>query len=94
MNEFLREYQNFCYEKQRYTDLLLAVGLGGETGEVLEIYKKAHRDYKPIDKEHLKEELGDVLWYVANICTSQGLTLEEVIENNIKKLKERYDYDK
>lgn len=87
----LKEYQEFCQKKQNYTKLLLAVGLGGETGEVLDIIKKEHRDNKPVDIKHLEEEIGDVMWYVANLCTIYGLSLEEVIQNNIKKLKERYE---
>ena len=87
-----KEYQDFCSKEKskNYCNWLLAIGLGGETGEVLEIYKKAYRDNKQIDKEHLKEELGDVLWYIANICTEENFTLDEIIEYNINKLTKRY----
>ena len=86
------EYQNFAKQNHRpgCNDVVFALGLGGETGEVLEIIKKARRDLVPLDIQHLKEELGDVLWYVANLCTVFGLTLEEVINSNVHKLCERY----
>ena len=88
----LAEYQNFAKQNLRpgCDEVVFALGLGGETGEVLEILKKARRDLAVPDIPHIKEELGDVLWYVANLCTVFGLTLEEVIDGNVHKLCERY----
>ena len=68
---------------------IMSVGLGGETGEVLEILKKSVRDNK-IDKVHLVEELGDVLYYLAMICNYQKISLANVIESNVKKINIRY----
>jgi NTP pyrophosphatase (non-canonical NTP hydrolase) len=68
---------------------IMSVGLGGETGEVLEILKKSVRDDK-IDKVHLTEELGDVLYYLAMICNYQGINLADVIDGNIVKINKRY----
>ena len=86
------EYQSFAKQNHRpgCNDAVFALGLGGETGEVLEIIKKAKRDLVEPDIPHLKEELGDVLWYVANLCTVFGLTLDEVVDFNVQKLCERY----
>ena len=86
------EYQKFAKQNHRpgCDETVFALGLGGETGEVLEIIKKAKRDLAVPDTLHLKEELGDVLWYVANLCTAYGLELEEVINANVHKLCERY----
>src|SRR5688572_16305182 len=67
-----------------------AIGLGGESGEVLELLKKSVFHRKPLDPEKLKKELGDVLWYVAAICTVAGLSLSEVMEENDAKLRARY----
>lgn len=87
-----KDYQTFCSKKVKdgYTVEVFALGLGGETGEVLDIIKKSRRDKKPIDINHMKEELGDVYWYLANLCTSFGFSIDEVLEYNINKLKERY----
>jgi NTP pyrophosphatase (non-canonical NTP hydrolase) len=68
----------------------LALGVGGEAGEVMEIIKKAHRPGRSVDVEHLKEELGDVLWYVAALASHYNISLPIVAEHNIQKLKERY----
>lgn len=67
-----------------------ALGIGGESGEVLELIKKASFHGKPLDKEKLTKELGDVLYYAARLAGECGLQLEYIMEENIKKLKERY----
>lgn len=70
-----------------------ALGLAGESGEVLEKIKKLFRDYGGVISEEyrvlLKKELGDVLWYVAVLSLEVGLTLEEVAQDNIDKLADR-----
>lgn len=66
-----------------------AMGLAGETGEVVELLKK--RLFHGIDPgDKLVKELGDVLWYVAALCEEMGLTLEQVARVNIDKLMKRY----
>ena len=67
-----------------------ALGLAGETGEVLEKIKKIIRDKAgKLDeetKEKIAKELGDVLWYIAQLCTELGLSMEEVAKQNLEKL--------
>jgi len=70
--------------------LLLALGVGGEAGEVMEIIKKGHRPGKEIDIPHLKEEIGDVLWYLAVLGDTYGLDFNEIAMENIDKLQKRY----
>jgi NTP pyrophosphatase (non-canonical NTP hydrolase) len=69
------------------------LGLAGETGEVFEKIKKVFRDKKgKIDKDYLQMielEIGDILWYVANLCSELGLSLDEVAQKNIKKVFDR-----
>lgn len=67
-----------------------AVGVAGEAGEIVELAKKQIFHQHGIDVDKWKKELGDVIWYVAGCCTSLGLNLNEVMESNIEKLKERY----
>lgn len=67
-----------------------AVGLAGEAGEVLELIKKGMFHQQGIDHQKMKKELGDVLWYVAALATDMGLTLEEIMQHNIDKLKARF----
>lgn len=80
-------------EMQLPPDALLnkgALGLAGEVGETVEMVKKYLFHARPLDDEKLKKELGDVLWYVAAIARSRGMTLEEVAEGNAVKLEARY----
>ncbi len=67
-----------------------ALGLGGESGEVLDDIKKREYHGRDISVEHTAEELGDVLWYVANLATQLGYSLEDIVEYNVHKLKNRY----
>lgn len=66
------------------------LGLAGEAGETLDIVKKWIFHEKPLDEEHLKKELGDVMWYMAMICSSFGFDLDEIMQMNIDKLMARY----
>ena len=70
-----------------------AMGVAGEAGEVVEKWKKivAYKDGEVSieDREELKKELGDVVWYIAVLAHSLGLTFEEVMQLNVKKLADR-----
>ena len=69
------------------------LGLVGEAGEVAEKVKKVIRDKKGIfddeSKNGIKKELGDVLWYISNLCNEFEFNLEDVALENIEKLKLR-----
>ena len=69
------------------------LGLAGETGEVVEQFKRVFRDdnYRITDerREKIKKELGDVLWYVSATCTELELDLDDVAQSNITKLYQR-----
>ncbi len=71
------------------------MGLVNEAGEVAGKVKKIFRDrageISDEDREALKQELGDVLWYLAQICTDLDLSLQEVAETNLVKLFSRLE---
>jgi len=67
-----------------------ALGIAGEAGEVADYIKKVLYHGHPMDKDKLCKELGDVLWYVATLADTAGLTLQEVAKVNIAKLMKRY----
>ena len=70
-----------------------ALGLGSETGEFVEIVKKMFLQGKPPSEEnifHMKRELGDICWYIAQACMALDTTFDEIIEMNVDKLKKRY----
>ena len=64
-------------------------GMVGEIGEIHSIYQKEYQGHKA-DEEHLKKEVGDLLWFIAEYCTANGWNLEDVMQMNIDKLKARY----
>lgn len=67
-----------------------ALGLAGEAGEVVDLLKKHWGHNKPLDRDSLRLELGDVLWYVTALARQFGFTLEEVADANNQKLQARY----
>jgi NTP pyrophosphatase (non-canonical NTP hydrolase) len=67
-----------------------SLGLTGESGEVAELVKKYLFHGKPLDRDKLIKELGDVLWYVMYTARAAGSSLEEVARVNNAKLRERY----
>ena len=65
-------------------------GLATEAGEFTDALKKHIFYGKELDLVNLAEEVGDILWYAALACNTLGVSLEEVMEKNIKKLQKRY----
>ncbi len=66
------------------------MGLCGESGEAIDIVKKWLAQGHELDKAHLAKELGDIAWYLAEAATALDLSLEEILQANIDKLKKRY----
>lgn len=66
------------------------LGLCGETGELTDCLKKVVAHGHPLDKAAVAKELGDVLWYAAELASTLGLSLQDVAEKNIRKLQSRY----
>ena len=71
--------------------LVMAVmGLCGESGEASEIVKKHVFHEHDLNRDQLRNELGDVLWYLAAMATVLGVSLEDIASENVAKLKARY----
>ena len=73
--------------------LTAALGLTAESGEFTEVVKKIILQGKPYNEDnvfHMKRELGDICWYLAQACMALDTTFDEVIEMNVDKLKARY----
>lgn len=66
------------------------LGIAGEAGEVADYLKKVIFHEHPLDRAKLADELGDVLWYVAALATINELSLDDVAEGNLAKLRRRY----
>ena len=84
------EIQEDCNVTQLLT---AALGLTAESGEFTEVVKKILFQGKPYNEDnifHMKRELGDICWYLAQACMALDTTFDEVIEMNVDKLKARY----
>ena len=93
--DMIEHIQNLEHETDVNVSLLLtgAIGMASEGGEFAEIVKKCIFQGKPMDDEtvfHCKRELGDIIWYWINSCRALGLDPNEVVEENVNKLKARY----
>ena len=84
------ELEDVCNLSQLLT---AALGLTAESGEFTEIVKKIILQGKPYNEDnvfHMKRELGDICWYIAQACMALDTTFDEIIEMNVDKLKKRY----
>ena len=73
--------------------LTAALGLTAEAGEFTEVVKKIILQGKPYNEDnifHMKRELGDICWYIAQACMALDTTFDEIIEMNVEKLQARY----
>lgn len=92
----INEYQNLAMLTKNPDltgrELLInsVMGLCGESGEVIDLVKKHISHGHPLNREKLIDELGDVAWYLAECATVLDVSLEEILERNIEKLKKRY----
>ena len=91
---FIYRLQELNGENSDIHRLLTAdVGLSAESGEFTEIVKKIIFQGKPYNDDniyHMKRELGDIMWYLAQACMALNTNFNEILEMNIDKLKSRY----
>ena len=91
-NEYQKEALRTCNTSLEWPATLLngLMGLCGESGECIDLLKKARFQGHPMDVEHMAKELGDVAWYLANSANAIGYSLEDICKLNVKKLRNRY----
>lgn len=77
-------------ETKQLHDIHMVMGISTEAGELLDVFKKNLAYKKEIDWVNVKEEIGDLMWYIANFCKSNGFELEQIMETNIEKLSARF----
>ena len=92
MGEYLERSQKTARFDLDYEHELsmVALGLAGEAGEVANYVKKHLFHGHTYSREKLVDELGDCLWYIARMCYTQKISLDEVAEFNLAKLAKRY----
>jgi len=91
----LKKYQNLCrltakkFSSREKEIMTWGLGLAGEAGDVAGCIKKTFA-HKNDQREGIKENIGDSLWYAAMICNFFGWDMEKILEENFRKLKKRY----
>ena len=92
INEYQKLAMTTLNKELNKKDILIngVMGLCGESGEAIDIVKRHLAQGHDLDKENLIKELGDVAWYLAETATALDIDLEDVLVQNIEKLKKRY----
>ena len=94
----IKEYQiNTAMTKAPLTDqysdmdaIHMVLGMTTEVGEIVDVYKKNLAYCKPMDLTNVKEEIGDLMWYISELCNYHGWQLEDILQTNIDKLRSRF----
>jgi NTP pyrophosphatase (non-canonical NTP hydrolase) len=90
-NEYLIQSERTLVQKGKDLNLLHgAIGISTEAGEILDAFKRHIYYGKELDVVNIKEEIGDIMWYVAILCRELNLNIEDILQTNIDKLKARY----
>lgn len=92
INEYQKSAMRTLNSELNKKEVLInsVMGLCGESGEAIDIVKRWLAQGHELDKEHLKNELGDIAWYLAEAATALDCSLDEILQANIEKLKKRY----
>jgi len=90
MNDYQRAAVSTAIYKKEHAVIYPALGLAAEAGEVANKVKKILRDGK-FDREAIADEVGDCLWYIAALCRDLNIDMQQIADNNIKKLKDRLE---
>lgn len=91
--KYIAEYQREALKTNNPnadTLLMTAMGLAGEVGEYVELIKKFRFHSRGLDNYQAADELGDILWYLAVASNAIGISLEEIAQRNITKLRIRF----
>jgi len=90
MNDYQRAAVSTAIYKKEHAVIYPALGLAAEAGEVANKVKKILRDGK-FDREAIADEVGDCMWYIAALCRDLNIDMQQIADNNIKKLKDRLE---
>ena len=92
----IKEYQEKAkrtmanLESHTLDNLHMCLGMQTETAEMSDVFKKYIAYQKPVDWVNVKEEIGDLMWYVVNMCNINAWDLRDIMKTNIEKLEARY----
>lgn len=77
-------------DAKKYDLMHATLGIAGESGEIVDAVKKSVIYGKPLDVANMREEIGDIMWYIALACRTLDFDLNEILDENIAKLQKRY----
>jgi NTP pyrophosphatase (non-canonical NTP hydrolase) len=95
INSSLKEFQQLCkLTAKKFADPVIEIstwglGIAGEAGDVASCIKKTYQ-HDNDKRDGIRENLGDLFWYAANICNFYGWDMQDVLNENVDKLKKRY----
>lgn len=91
IEQYKKDSERTLIDKGHELNLLhAAMGIGTEAGEILDAFKRKLFYGKPLDVVNVKEEIGDIMWYVAILLRELDLDFEEILQLNIDKLRARF----
>lgn len=92
INDYVKWTENTCakLDNQIIDTLHMLLGIVTESGELSDCFKKHMAYNKPIDWANVREEVGDLMFYIASFCRINNLNLQNIIDTNVKKLESRY----
>ena len=82
--------EDFVMKPETFDLLHATLGITGEAGELADAVKKSIFYSKPLDVANMREEIGDIMWYIALACRTLDFDLDELLQENIAKLQKRY----
>lgn len=92
LQEYKIEAKRTCPSLDKNSDDIIHMSLGMQTecAEIADVFKKKLAYNKDIDWVNVKEEVGDLMWYIVNLCTFNEWNLEDILDTNIAKLRVRF----
>lgn len=92
LNEYVKWTENTCanLENKQLDDIHMIFGMATEVGELMDAYKKNIAYKKSLDLTNVKEEIGDIMYYLASFCRMNNFDLEKILKTNVNKLQSRY----
>jgi NTP pyrophosphatase (non-canonical NTP hydrolase) len=85
-----KHVEDFLLDAKQYDLMHATLGIAGESGEIVDAVKKSVIYGKPLDVANMREEIGDIMWYIALACRTLDFDLNEILDENIAKLQKRY----
>ena len=85
-----KHVESLTLDASGYDLLHAAMGIAGESGELVDAVKKSVFYCKELDVANMREEIGDLMWYIALACRTLNFNMEDILQENISKLRLRY----